>query len=374
MRGHGTPCPHLFGIMTQLTHLLITSGDDNAVSFSDETSTDSRVTGKYKVCITGQVDRNLSLDWYYDIIALFPDAPGELKSKVVTERFNNFPSNMRAKIWAGLKKVKIHVVDPQPHGHKLENMLRSAWRSSDAPERLDRMAREGIAFARGVLEELRYLLADSILRDSTAVRVQHLARALSEPLFGSMFSDTGTNSLLDSELQCPQVITADDFPNRKSLVRDVTSWSAKSSAAFHSVLEAPAQVIEENNVGYFYADNIILQRRMTKELSYTHAFDKGNEKQLHLLERARHSMIRELANRDHMYVCSVPRLGFVGTESRDSYYTQAADIAAGMASDLYEKEGLIGIVDRWEYVAFNGARVSRSDAEEEMRKLRSLDV
>lgn len=46
---------------------------------------------------------------------------------------------------------------------------------------------------------------------------------------------------------------------------------------------------------------------------------------------------------------------------------QAADFAAGIASDIYATHRLIGVVERFEYVTFNGERVSRTDAEEEMR-------
>ncbi len=59
---------------------------------------------------------------------------------------------------------------------------------------------------------------------------------------------------------------------------------------------------------------------------------------------------------------------YVELESKSSYYVQAADFAAGIATDIYTSEKLIGVVRRFEYVTFNGRRVSRSDAEEEMRK------
>jgi hypothetical protein len=53
-------------------------------------------------CIDDQVNRDLSLDWYYKIIQFFPDVQGELKSKEVAERFKNFPAAARSVIWAGL--------------------------------------------------------------------------------------------------------------------------------------------------------------------------------------------------------------------------------------------------------------------------------
>lgn len=42
-------------------------------------------------------------------------------------------------------------------------------------------------------------------------------------------------------------------------------------------------------------------------------------------------------------------------------------------SHIYARQGLIGVADRFEYVTYNGARVSRADAEEEMRRLEIID-
>jgi len=93
--------------------MIIFTGSNDAVSFTDEGSPDTRITGD-KVCINGQVNRDLSLDWYYKIIQFFPDVQGELKSKEVEERFRNFPATTQSVIWAGLGRVKIHIVDPGP--------------------------------------------------------------------------------------------------------------------------------------------------------------------------------------------------------------------------------------------------------------------
>jgi hypothetical protein len=85
-------------------------------------------------------------------------------------------------------------------------------------------------------------------------------------------------------------------------------------------------------------------------------------------------MIHELAERDRLYGLIVRRPGIVPIESKESYYAQAADIAAGIASFIYASEGLIGLVRRFEYVTFNGVRISPLDAEEEMRKLKVLET
>ena len=111
-----------------------------------------------------------------------------------------------------------------------------------------------------------------------------------------------------------------------------------------------------------------VRRRMTQELLPTHAFDKGNRRHIDLLEHSRQSMIDELAANDRFYAVIARRSGFMELESTESYYVQAADFAAGIASDIYAFHKLIGVVERFEYVTFNGVRVSRAGAEEEMKQ------
>jgi hypothetical protein len=160
--------------------VLIFTGNNEAVSFTDEGSPDTRVTGD-KICINGQVNRDLSLDWFYRVIQFFPDAQGELKSKEVAERFKNFPTEARAAIWMGMRGVKIHIVDPRPHRLRIDNVLRNAWKTHQAPKLLAQGIREGQPYAKYISALLRDMVADSILQDSTAMRVQFLGRAFLDP-------------------------------------------------------------------------------------------------------------------------------------------------------------------------------------------------
>jgi hypothetical protein len=46
-----------------------------------------------------------------------------------------------------------------------------------------------------------------------------------------------------------------------------------------------------------------------------------------------------------------------------SYLVQTADIAAGFASKLLEVGGLLRVATIFEYVTYNGARLTQADAE-----------
>lgn len=355
--------------------VIIFDGDDDAISFNDEGSPDSRRTGQTKVHINAQVNRSLSLDWFYRLLAFFPDIRRELKSGIIVAKFKDLPSETRDRIWRSLYRVRIHIVDPRPHYRRAENMLRKSWRKEDAPEKLRQMVAEGSPVARYILATMREMVADLILRNSTAMRVQSLGRAFSDPLFGMKLPDE-LSFFFGSRRDSTPLITLEDFgrTSDRNVVRNVASWSAKASAAFHAAHDAAWDTDGDDATYGRFDFGRAARRRMAQELLPSHAFDKGNRPHIDLLEHSRQSMIDEFAANDRFYAVIAGRPGFMEVESKESYYVQAADFAAGIASDVYATHRLIGIVGRFEYVSFNGIRVSRADAEEERRKWGQLEI
>lgn len=201
------------------------------------------------------------------------------------------------------------------------------------------------------------------------MRVLSLRRALSDPFFGMKVPDELSLFFGGSRSDPPPLITLEDFGRSgdRNVVRNVASWAAKASAAFHAANDAAWDAGGDNAMYDRLDFGRAARRRMTLELLPTHAFDKGNKPHIDLLEHSRQSIIDELSANERFYEHIGRQRGFVELESKGSYYVQAADFAAGIASDIYASLKLIGVVDRFEYVTFNGVRVSRADAEEEMK-------
>jgi hypothetical protein len=360
-------------VISSIRAVIIFDRSGGAISFNDESSPNTLLTGRTKVCIDAQVARTLSLDWFYKLLAFFPDIPGELKSAVVVAKFKDLPVETRDRVWGSLQRVRIHIVDPRPHYRRIDNIVRRSWRYEGAPERLRAMAAEGSPLARYMLDRMREYVADSVLAESTATRVQSLGRALADPLVGQERPESLSRFFggVQRESAPAPVLTLENFGHgRKSghdVVRNVASWAAKAAAAFHAALDAGHSPEEDDAMSYRFDFGRTLRRRMTQELLPQHAFDKGNRLHIDLLEHSRQSMIDELSVNEHFYEVIGRQPGFVELESKESHYVQAADFAAGIASDIYATRKLIGVVERFEYVTFNGERVSRADAEEEMR-------
>ncbi len=347
-----------------LLPVIIFDGRGEAISFNDESSPHSHQTGNTKVCIDAQVNRALSLDWFQKLHALFPNISGELKSAVVVAKFKDLQAETRDTVWRSLHRVRIHIVDPRPHYREIDSIIRRSWRNEGAPERLRQMAAEGSPAARLMWAKRREFVADSVLMSSTAVREQVLGRALSDPLFGTELPEP-LSTMRGSRRESAPVITLEDFRGEgdRNAVGNVASWAAKAAAAFHAVLDAAQSPEEDDTMDFGRA----LRRRMTQELLPQHAFDKGNRRHIELLEESRQSIIDELAANERFYRLIGRRPGFVELESKESDYVQAADVAAGIACDIYASRKLIGVVERFEYVTFNGVRVSRAGAEEQAR-------
>lgn len=350
--------------------MILLSKDGDAISFNDDGSPNSRKTGGTKVCINGQVNRALSVDWFYQLLALFPDIPGELKSARVVAGFNNLPSEKCNSIWRSLRRVQIHIVDARPYYREIEELFRRVSGRDETLEGLRQMAADGDVTAQFRLALARQFVAESILHHSTAVRLQSLGRAFSDP-FGEMETPEALSPFFgDSRLDSAPLIDVEDFgrPEDRNIVRRVASWSSKSAAAFHQAFDAVTNPDDDDAVFNRFDFGRAARGQIVRNLTPPHAFDVGNRPHIQLLERTRSSMFDEFAANDWFYQTIGRRNpGFIELESKESHYIQAADFAAGIASDIYASRKVIGVVERFEYVTFNGQRVSLADAEEQVR-------
>ena len=120
---------------------------------------------------------------------------------------------------------------------------------------------------------------------------------------------------------------------------------------------------------FFQTD--IIKKRMKACILNTHVLDEGNQKQVDLLERARGNILTNLTEPvpdESAFETRIETTPYSQVKSTDSFLVQAADIAAGIASKLLETQGLVAVVGSFEYVTYNGRRLSITDAEEETRR------
>jgi hypothetical protein len=348
--------------------MIILPGDFDAVSLNDDTCLDGRVN-RPKIFVNAQLFRQntVELEWFFRLLSLCPNVAGELKSEAVWSQFKALRSDGRDLVWNGLAKVRIHIVDPGPHIERTNDVLRKAWHRHDAPELLAHMSAEGVLGASRLRDQLVKFTAESILMDSTAVQVHQLGRALGSFYLSHPFFESHNSTVKDPI----QVKNFDDKP--RSLLRDVTAWTAKSAAAFESALHC-VEDMEEEIQSFRYFPEQLVKRKMESRVLDRHAFDEGHPHHIELLEDARACILETLSNPMSWLQRKkkTEQPGYAQFDSRESYFGQAADIAAGFARHLLEEEGLVGGVSRFEYVTYNGERMSLIDAEEQARRNANL--
>ncbi len=259
--------------------------------------------------------------------------------------------------------LTVHIVDPRPYVEHAKDVLRTALHRDDAPEVLARLSAEGIPGANWMLANLVKYTATSVLMDSTAVRVNQLGRALGRFPISHPFFDSAADISIDP-------IEVEDFDDKpRSLLREVTAWTAKSAAAFESALHCINEMEHEIESFRYFPEQLI-KRRMESRVLDRHAYDEGHPRHIQLLEDARTNILETLSTPGSWPPTRkrTRATGYSQFDSRECYFGQAADIAAGLARHVYETEKLVTIVSRFEHVTHNGERMSLKGAEEQMRR------
>jgi hypothetical protein len=273
-----------------------------------------------------------SLDWYYRLLQPCRSIQGELKSADVWDRFRFAGGETRDRIWDGLSKVRIHIVDPRPYDRSAERLASNLLRCDDPKSLLQQQRAAKDAYAIWLSNRLQFYVAQQILSDSVGTRVHNLSRFLMDAPF---MSDEQSD-----------VLSLEDFGTEaKPIVRRVSEWSVKSAASFHEALDCFMEVDESTR---FYRNDLI-RKRMHSRVLDSHAFDSGHPDHVKLLETARGNILDNLNPFESERPTIQPR-PYSEIESKDSFLVQAADIAAGIASKILEAENLVAVVIRFKYV------------------------
>jgi hypothetical protein len=353
---------------------------ENYVSVSDESSPDARSTGRSKVPIFAQVLGDRPLDWFYDLRFAFPHVPGELKGSVVVTQFESLPAETRRRIWNGLRDVRIHITDPRPYLRERDHIYRNAVGVPFPLAELKERARAGDPTAKYLLSAGDDLVGHLILSDSRPAR---LARAIviADDTFG--FMDHAHDYAKPLGLDLKEELHA-IRAGQQSLVTRAAALACKSGSVFTDAHDAATHAdIDE---GDFRFDTVRrLARNVVNRLRDRHAFDRGDEKLLGRVQKMRDSLGRRLEDMADPFA-RLERFSLESTtgcasafaeplatvESVEVTEAQAADVAARMAAAIYEREGLHGVVKRFGYVVFNGARVTERNVGEHLRRWNAM--
>lgn len=345
--------------------MIISSYPHEAVSFTDDTSPDTRNSKKRNVSIHAQVRKNKKLDWYFDFLSLCQKERGELKSQKVRAIYREMPAPRRAKLWETLQDVQINITDPLPYMARTEQLAAEVFSRKDAIEFIRGRAVANDAVAKDLLEKLNNHTAESILLDAPSRTLSFYVQA-SQGLggygLGRHLSDFGFRPPIPK-------VNLEPFKSQNpgSIVRNVTNWTSRSASVFADAIDS----VFSDRFHPFQTDAVY------SRLLDSHAFDEGNEKAIGWIENQRDEVVRHVEYysefaRAMRYRGHRPSRLYGDIDSRRSFYTQAADIAGGIAAQLYEQGVILEVTKHFKSVMFNGRPITQAEAYEAMRKWREL--
>lgn len=328
----------------------------DAVSFTDGTSANFPPSQRRSVIIEGTTPRDGDLNWYYILLQRYTHVPGELKSEIILKDFHTQPTNIQQAVWAGMRHVLIHITDVLPHFKaivtSLEQRTHKGWYDA-LQRRKDKAGAEFFKLLDGMVNDY---IAGCLQRQSSASRFVDLA-----PLLESPYSLRFYASEFDIGMRRLRVDFTDAVdPNKpRRTVLNIAKWSTRGDAIFATAMH---DLFQNPSLGMFG-----LKHQAVRAISESYAFDEGDHPSIGWMNSARETGIEALfPYESYWHRQRLKKLHEV--KSKKSYYTQISDIAAKFASTIYERHGLIEVAKKFEFVTFNGERVTENVATEKVRK------
>jgi hypothetical protein len=333
--------------------MILASGSPDALSFTDATSLP--MAGAK---VSAQVIRELPLDWFFTLLQRAPNHIGELKSNVVGEVFFSLPEYERRKILVTLKAVRIHITDPQVYTYDVDEILSDivpGGNVSDFISRLDTARQRTVQTAR------RQEIARRMLRDAPPeqIKLKHLVLEYQSGLRiqrrspGEPPEDEGMTPYVTQDL--PKDFDFTPFERRKkNMVNVLAGFLSKSESVFCDAVDILDEIIE-----YGTQAPPFVAFQLSKTLSASHAFDTGDSKEVQWIDSERKDVMCRI---DRHGIFSVSPQPLTELDSRECFWIQAADFAAGIAREILHRKDLVQLVAAFDYVTYNGKRLSESKA------------
>ena len=319
----------------------------DAISFTDETSRENKEKTTRRVWTHAQVSKFDTLAWFKEFRGLYPEIDGELKSSQVVNNFEKLPRDVKLRVSSGIRNARIHIVDTFAYEAEYKQILRGIYKCDNYEKMLQ--TSENQVLTKAVITRMEDFVAESILLDSPA---QRLERSLQARRLGGY----GYYSALAEQEQYRKELSTDLKPFRKGKKKvydTATKWVSKSGSVF-------ADAVEYAGHGFF--GEYEARQHVAEMLNASHAFDDGDDSSIEWIKNQRDHFVTNTVYQTFGHL--KPLYGEI--DSKLSPRTQAADIAARIAQRDYDEYGLEGVLNRFDYVTFNGERITERNVRERL--------
>ncbi|MBX3291370.1 MAG: hypothetical protein KF881_00600 [Acidobacteria bacterium] len=329
------------------------SEPQDALSFSDETSRQNNEKTARLVWTHAQISKFANIQWFLELRNLYPDVKSELKSSQVVDNFDKLPRDIRRRVSSGLRGARIHIVDTFAYEAESKQVMRRIYKCDNYEKVL--RENENKEFAKLLIKGMEEWVAKQILLDSPAQRLEQNLQTRGMAGFGYVAStlrqESGRKELaLDLDLF--------EKGNKR-----ITDTAAKYVSRSGVVLSDAVEFSGRSFLGEYHARQVVAQM-----VNQSHAFDAGDDAAVRWVK----------GQRDHFAINTVYGLhGFLSPlygdiDSKLSSRTQAADIAARIGQRIYDENGLEGLLDQFDYVTFNGERITETNIKARLEYWRTI--
>jgi hypothetical protein len=177
----------------------------------------------------------------------------------------------------------------------------------------------------------------------------------------------GRSAYTDTDLPVqPEPERAFDFTpfqhKKASLLNDVANFSSASASVFSSAIDR----FDEARTDDLFASPMAGPYLINNALGCSHAFDEGNCRAVKWIEERRADVLAQTDRENRFYPAFLPA-PLQELQSGDSIPIQAADIAASIARELWHRNNLPYLLLHFDYVTYNGERLSEDQAASHQR-------
>lgn len=337
---------------------LINAEPYDAVSFTDGTTPFFPPNQRRSVAIEGTTPRDSDLNWYYILLQRYTHVPGELKSEVIIKDFHTQPSNIQQAVWTGMKYVLIHITDVLPYQQAvvsiIERRAKKGWYDTlkKNAQAKDKISIEMLKWADKFIDDY---VSGCLQRGSSASRFVHLMQYLEHPFDLRNYLPKIDIGFRRVEIDYSAAIDPD---KTRLTVRRIAKWNTRADAIFAT---AEWDLFKNPSYGIYG-----IKEQAFRAISQAYAFDEGDHPAVKWMESARETSVDAMFPYDFWRKRFLKKLPEV--DSKKSYFTQIGDIAAKFAGQIYERGGLIEVTKKFEFVTFNGERITEEIASENVRK------
>lgn len=297
--------------------------------------------------ILAQIKNDQNLDWYYRLLSLIQKtSPGEkeYKSDIAIAKLSSLDREAQKIILRTLQDVMIVILEPRRYLKELGVEIGGDY------SYVVRLHETRFKISRSDRDMFNYY--DDFLKDTISNLV-----LISSPVFaiGGSLSELPVAPRREDFFTPENILFLIKHTDSKKKVMGAIKLTSRLFVTFFEVIdpETRKRLLEEMiDYGPSWEASPFHRSLLVKALSIDRHFDEGDTQSVDIIKKC----VGEVESSLRYYYDqeSFPHPIIDEIKSETSPFIMAADWAAGFARELFEKDGISGVKQRFRYVIYNG--------------------